>query len=136
MFKDKKVVVTGGSGFIGTHFIEELLDRGALVKTHTHESPLKIKDSRIEVLENINLEKLEDALILIEGADYVIHAAATKIVPTAEYNPIECVKTNIIGAMNLINACMESNVKKVIALSTDKAASPVNLYGATKLTFM
>ena len=69
----------------------------------------------------------------MNGVDYVIHAAATKIVPTAEYNPFECVKTNVFGANNLIEACIARNVKKIIALSTDKAAAPVNLYGATKL---
>ena len=69
----------------------------------------------------------------LDGVDYVVHAAATKIVPTAEYNPFECVKTNISGAMNLVDACIDSGVKRVIALSTDKASSPANLYGATKL---
>ena len=69
----------------------------------------------------------------LDGVDYIVHAAATKIVPTAEYNPFECVKTNIIGAMNLIDAAIDKKVKKVIALSTDKASSPINLYGATKL---
>ena len=69
----------------------------------------------------------------LNGVDYVVHAAATKIVPTAEYNPFECIKTNIVGAMNLIDACIDSDVKRVIALSTDKASSPANLYGATKL---
>jgi UDP-N-acetylglucosamine 4,6-dehydratase (inverting) len=69
----------------------------------------------------------------LDGVDYVVHAAATKIVPTAEYNPFECVKTNINGAMNLIDACIDKHVKRVVALSTDKACSPVNLYGATKL---
>jgi len=69
----------------------------------------------------------------LDGIDFVVHAAATKIVPTAEYNPFECVKTNIIGAMNLIDACIEQGVKRVVALSTDKASNPVNLYGATKL---
>jgi len=69
----------------------------------------------------------------LDGVDYVVHAAATKIVPTAEYNPFECVKTNIVGAMNLIDACIDKGVKRVVALSTDKASSPVNLYGATKL---
>ena len=69
----------------------------------------------------------------MDGIDFVIHAAATKIVPTAEYNPFECVKTNIIGAMNLIDACIDRKVKRVVALSTDKASSPANLYGATKL---
>jgi UDP-N-acetylglucosamine 4,6-dehydratase (inverting) len=69
----------------------------------------------------------------LDGVDYVVHAAATKIVPTAEYNPFECVKTNINGAMNLIDACIDKRVKRVVALSTDKASSPINLYGATKL---
>ena len=69
----------------------------------------------------------------LDGVDYVVHAAATKIVPTAEYNPFECVKTNINGAMNLIDACIDKGVKQCVALSTDKASSPVNLYGATKL---
>jgi UDP-N-acetylglucosamine 4,6-dehydratase (inverting) len=69
----------------------------------------------------------------LNGVDYVVHAAATKIVPTAEYNPFECIKTNVIGAMNLIDACIDQKVKRVVALSTDKASSPVNLYGATKL---
>jgi UDP-N-acetylglucosamine 4,6-dehydratase (inverting) len=69
----------------------------------------------------------------LDGVDFVVHAAATKIVPTAEYNPFECVKTNINGAMNLIDACIDKGVKRVVALSTDKASSPINLYGATKL---
>ena len=69
----------------------------------------------------------------LDGVDYVVHAAATKIVPTAEYNPFECVKTNVIGAMHLIDACIDKGVKRVVALSTDKASSPINLYGATKL---
>jgi UDP-N-acetylglucosamine 4,6-dehydratase len=69
----------------------------------------------------------------LNGIDYVVHAAATKIVPTAEYNPFECVKTNVLGAMNLIDACIDQGVKRVVALSTDKASSPCNLYGATKL---
>ena len=70
----------------------------------------------------------------LDGIDYVVHAAATKIVPTAEYDPFECVKTNVIGAMNLIDACIDKGVKRIVALSTDKASSPTNLYGATKLT--
>jgi UDP-N-acetylglucosamine 4,6-dehydratase (inverting) len=69
----------------------------------------------------------------LDGVDYVVHAAATKIVPTAEYNPFECIKTNVMGAMNLVDACIDRGVKKLVALSTDKASSPVNLYGATKL---
>jgi len=69
----------------------------------------------------------------LDGVDYVVHAAATKIVPTAEYNPFECVKTNVNGAMNVIDACIDKGVERVVALSTDKASSPINLYGATKL---
>ena len=69
----------------------------------------------------------------LDGVDYVVHAAATKIVPTAEYNPFECIKTNIDGAMNLIDACIDQNVKRVVAHSTDKASRPLNLYGAKKL---
>ena len=72
-------------------------------------------------------------VMALNGVDYVIHAAALKQVPTAEYNPFEFIKTNIIGAQNIIEACIQTNVKKVIALSTDKAAAPINLYGATKL---
>ena len=69
----------------------------------------------------------------LDGVDFVVHAAATKIVPTAEYNPFECIKTNIYGAMNLIDACIDKGIKRVVALSTDKASSPINLYGASKL---
>src|SRR3546814_4969692 len=69
----------------------------------------------------------------LDGVDYVVHAAATKIVPTAEYNPFECVKTNVVGDMNMIDACIDRKVKGVVALSTDKASSPDNLYGATQL---
>jgi FlaA1/EpsC-like NDP-sugar epimerase len=69
----------------------------------------------------------------MDGVDYVVHAAATKIVPTAEYNPFECIKTNVIGAMNVIDACIDKGVKSVVALSTDKASAPINLYGASKL---
>jgi UDP-N-acetylglucosamine 4,6-dehydratase (inverting) len=75
----------------------------------------------------------ERLLRALDGIDYVVHAAATKIVPTAEYNPFECIKTNILGAMNLIDACIDKKISKVVALSTDKASSPINLYGATKL---
>ena len=70
----------------------------------------------------------------VSEVDYVVHTAATKIVPTAEYNPFECVKTNVIGGMNVIDACIYNKVNRVVALSTDKASSPINLYGATKLT--
>ena len=92
MFKDKKVVVTGGSGFIGTHFINELLDRGAQVKTYIHNTPLKINplslkdDERIEVLQNINLEKPEDALKLIEGSDSLCRVHRTSFVNSYRFS--------------------------------------------------
>ena len=69
----------------------------------------------------------------LDRIDFVVHAAATKIVPTAEYNPFECIKTNVFGAMNVIEACIDKGVRRVVALSTDKASSPINLYGASKL---
>ena len=75
----------------------------------------------------------ERLYIAFQGVDIIIHAAATKIVPTAEYNPFECLKTNVIGAMNVVDAALDCNVKSVVALSTDKASSPINLYGASKL---
>jgi UDP-N-acetylglucosamine 4,6-dehydratase/5-epimerase len=90
-------------------------------------------DSRVRFL--IGDVRDKDRLMrALDGIDYVVHAAATKIVPTAEYDPFECVKTNVIGAMNLIDASIDKGVKKIISLSTDKASSPANLYGATKLT--
>jgi UDP-N-acetylglucosamine 4,6-dehydratase (inverting) len=89
-------------------------------------------DSRVNFI--IGDVRDKDRLIrALDGIDYVVHAAATKIVPTAEYNPFECVKTNINGAMNVIDACIDKKIKRVVALSTDKASNPINLYGATKL---
>ena len=85
-FKDKKVVVTGGSGFVGTHYIEELLNRGAIVKTHVHKRPLQINDDRVEVIYDLDLTNIDDCIVLIAGADYVIHSAGNianpKLVPT------------------------------------------------------
>ena len=90
------------------------------------------KDQRVRFFIGDVRDK-ERLIRALNGIDFVVHAAATKIVATAEYNPFECVKTNINGAMNLIDACIDTGVKKVIALSTDKASAPANLYGATKL---
>ena len=91
-----------------------------------------ISDSRVQFLIGDVRDKARLCRAL-DGIDFVVHAAATKIVPTAEYNPFECVKTNIDGAMNVIDACIDSQVERVVALSTDKASNPINLYGATKL---
>lgn len=141
MFENKTILVTGGTGSFGNTFVPMTLEKY---------NPKKIiifsrdemkqwdmakkyqNDPRVRFF--IGDVRDKDRLYrALDGVDYVVHAAATKIVPTAEYNPFECVKTNVLGAMNLIDACIDKGVKRVVALSTDKASSPVNLYGATKL---
>ena len=141
MLENKTVLITGGTGSFGKAFVKHCLK---------HYAPRKIiifsrdemkqwemnkvyeDDSRVRFFigDVRDKERLTRAL---GGVDIVVHAAANKIVPIAEYNPFEAIKTNINGAMNLVDACLDSDVKRVIALSTDKASSPVNLYGATKL---
>lgn len=142
MFNNSTILVTGGTGSFGHTFVPMLLARYNPKKViifsrdemKQWEMAKKFEgDQRVRFFigDVRDRERLYRAL---DGVDYVVHAAATKIVPTAEYNPFECVKTNVIGAMNLVDACIDKGVKKVVALSTDKASSPVNLYGATKLT--
>jgi len=141
MFNDKSILITGGTGSFGHTFVPMTLKKynpKKLIVFSRDEmkqwemAKLYGSDSRIRFFigDVRDKERLHRAL---DGVDYVVHAAATKIVPTAEYNPFECVKTNINGAMNLIDACIDQGVKSVVALSTDKASSPANLYGATKL---
>ncbi len=141
MLKNSTILVTGGTGSFGHTFVPMTLDKynpKKLIIFSRDEmkqwemAKLYQGDSRVRFFigDVRDKERLYRAL---DGVDYVVHAAATKIVPTAEYNPFECVKTNIHGAMNLIDACIDKGVKRVVALSTDKASSPVNLYGATKL---
>ena len=140
MLKDQTILITGGTGSFGHAFIPQTLEKFQPKKIIIYsrdemkqwEMMKDHNDPRIRFFigDVRDRSRLYRAL---DGVDYVVHAAATKIVPTAEYNPFECVKTNIIGAMNLIDACIDKNVKRVVALSTDKASSPVNLYGATKL---
>ena len=141
MLKNSSILITGGTGSFGSFFIPMTLKKfkpKRLIIYSRDEmkqwdlSQKYLDDPRVEFIigDVRDKDRLSRAL---DGVDYVVHAAATKIVPTAEYNPFECVKTNIIGAMNLIDACIDSNVKKVVALSTDKASNPINLYGATKL---
>ena len=141
MFNDASILVTGGTGSFGHTFVPMTLarfnPRRLIIYSRDEmkqwEMAKKFEgDNRVRFFigDVRDRERLYRAL---DGVDYVVHAAATKIVPTAEYNPFECVKTNINGAMNLIDACIDKNVKRVVALSTDKASSPVNLYGATKL---
>lgn len=142
MFNDQTVLVTGGTGSFGHTFIPMLLARYNPKKViifsrdemKQWEMAKKFEgDSRVRFF--IGDVRDRDRLYrALDGVEYVVHAAATKIVPTAEYNPFECIKTNVIGAMNLVDACIDKGVKKLVALSTDKASSPINLYGATKLT--
>lgn len=142
MLHNSSILITGGTGSFGHCFIPMTLARynphrlvifsrdemkqWEMAKLYQHDERVRffIGDVR-------DKDRLSRAL---DGIDFVVHAAATKIVPTAEYNPFECVKTNVIGAMNLIDICIDRGVKRVVALSTDKASSPANLYGATKLT--
>ncbi len=141
MLTNKTILITGGTGSFGNTFVPMTLAKY---------NPKKIIIFSRDEMKQWDMAKRfegdprvrffigdvrdKDRLYrALDGVDYVVHAAATKIVPTAEYNPFECIKTNINGAMNLIDACIDRGVKRVVALSTDKASSPVNLYGATKL---
>ena len=141
MFDNKTILVTGGTGSFGNTFVPMSLKKynpKKLIVLSRDEmkqwemAKLYADDPRVRFF--IGDVKDRDRMYrALDGVDYVVHAAATKIVPTAEYNPFECVKTNINGAMNIIDACIDKGVKGVVALSTDKASSPINLYGATKL---
>ncbi len=141
----KTILITGGTGSFGKKFIETVLKRfnpkKIIVYSRDELKQYEMQqDARFRkegVLMRYFIGDVRDEKRLtraMEGIDIVVHAAALKQVPAAEYNPFEAVKTNIIGGQNVINACIDSGVKKVIALSTDKAAAPINLYGATKLT--
>ena len=144
MLNDKSILITGGTGSLGQALTLSILKKYPKVKRliiFSRDEQKQFKMAQQFPKENFpalrfligdirDLDRLKRAL---REVDYVIHTAAMKHVHLAEYNPMECVKTNVIGAENLINACLETNVKKVVVLSTDKAASPINLYGATKL---
>jgi len=140
MFNNKNILITGGTGSFGKKYVKTLLKEYTPKKIIIY-SRDELK--QFEMQQDFNQpcmryfigdvrdkERLTQAM---NGVDYVIHAAALKHVPAAEYNPMECIKTNINGAENVINAALANNVERVIALSTDKAANPINLYGATKL---
>ncbi len=141
---DKSILITGGTGSLGKALTENILTKWPRVKRLVifsrdeqkqfqmaqEYSPSKYPQIRFFIGDVRDFERLKRAM---KGIEYVIHAAAMKHVPIAEYNPMECVKTNILGAENVINACLETDVENVVALSTDKAAAPINLYGATKL---
>ncbi len=141
MLKDSTILVTGGTGSFGHKFVKMTLakynPRKIIIYSRDEMkqwdmAKLYAGDDRVRFFigDVRDRERLYRAL---DGVDYVVHAAATKIVPTAEYNPFECIKTNINGAMNVIDACIDKRVKRCVALSTDKACNPINLYGATKL---
>lgn len=141
MLTNSSILITGGTGSFGHTFIPLTLakynPRRLVIYSRDEMKQWEMAklygdDERVRFFigDVRDKERLSRAL---RGVDFVVHAAATKIVPTAEYNPFECVKTNVIGAMNLIDACIDQGVKRVVALSTDKASSPANLYGATKL---
>ena len=141
MLKNSSILITGGTGSFGNSFVQLTLKKfnpKRLVIFSRDEmkqwemAKLFQDDARVRFFigDVRDKSRLHRAL---SGIDFVVHAAATKIVPTAEYNPFECIKTNINGAMNVIDACIDQGIKRVVALSTDKASSPINLYGATKL---
>ena len=141
---NKTILITGGTGSFGKSFIDQIIKKHKNIKKliifsrdelkqfnlSKKYSDEKYKFLRFFIGDVRDYKRLDWAL---KEVDIVIHAAALKQVPAAEYNPIEAIKTNILGAQNVIEASLNNNVKKVIALSTDKASSPVNLYGATKL---
>ena len=141
MITNSSILITGGTGSFGNAFVAMTLrkynPKRVIIYSRDEMKQWSMSqkfkhDPRIRFF--IGDVRDRDRLYrALDGVDYVVHAAATKIVPTAEYNPFECIKTNINGAMNLIDACIDKGVKRIVALSTDKASSPANLYGATKL---
>jgi len=144
MLADKSILITGGTGSFGKEFVRTVLERYPRIKRLVVYSRDELK--QFEMQQQFSGSKhaglryfigdIRDEARLrraLEGIDVVVHAAALKQVVAAEYNPFECIKTNVLGAQNLIEACLDSGVSRVVALSTDKAAAPVNLYGATKL---
>ena len=141
MLRNKRILVTGGTGSFGNAFVPMTLKKYkpkeliVLSRDEIKQWEMAMRCSNYPGLKFVigDVRDKERLLQVLEGVDHVVHAAATKIVPTAEYNPGECIKTNIWGAMNLIDACNQSKVKSCVALSTDKASNPINLYGATKL---
>lgn len=142
MLSNSSILVTGGTGSFGYFFVPMTLaeynPRRLVIYSRDEMKQWEMaklygNDDRVRFFIGDVRDK-ERLVRALNGIDYVVHAAATKIVPTAEYNPFECVKTNVNGAMNLIDACLDAGVKRIVALSTDKASSPINLYGATKLT--
>ena len=140
MFNDKSIIITGGTGSFGKQYIRTILEnyspKRLIVYSRDELKQFEMQQEFDQPCMRYFLGDVRDQdrmITAMVGVDYVIHAAALKQVPAAEYNPMECIKTNIHGAENVIKASIANNVQKVVALSTDKAANPINLYGATKL---
>ena len=143
MFNKKVILITGGSGSFGHQFVRTILERYQPTKLivysrdelKQYEMAQLFPESKYGCMRYFigDVRDGNRLTLAMRGVDYVVHAAALKQVPAAEYNPMECIKTNIHGAQNVIDAALAAEVEKVIALSTDKAANPINLYGATKL---
>jgi UDP-N-acetylglucosamine 4,6-dehydratase len=140
MFNDKSILITGGTGSFGKQFIATLLNKyqpkRVIVYSRDELKQFEMQQEFDAICMRYFIGDVRDAQRLdmaMRGVDFVIHAAALKQVPAAEYNPMECIKTNVNGAENVIQAALNNGVQRVIALSTDKAANPINLYGATKL---
>lgn len=144
MREDESILITGGTGSFGKAFVGAVLAQHPNIKRLVIYSRDELKqfemaqlfpESRFPGIRYFIGDIRDESRLrrALEGVDIVVHAAALKQVPAAEYNPFECIKTNVLGAQNLIEACLDSSVKRVVALSTDKAAAPINLYGATKL---
>lgn len=144
MLNNKSILITGGTGSFGKAFVRTVLERYPEVRRLVIFSRDELKQYEMQQVFSerqcpalryfIGDVRDESRLTrALEGIDIVVHAAALKQVPAAEYNPFECIKTNVLGAQNLIEACLSNGVQRVVALSTDKAAAPINLYGATKL---
>ncbi len=144
MLNNKTLLITGGTGSFGKAFVKTVLGRFPDIKRLVVFSRDELK--QFEMSQELSDERFPSLRYFIgdvrdpqrlrrafEGIDVVVHAAALKQVPAAEYNPFECIKTNVLGAQNIIDACLDAKVRRVVALSTDKAAAPINLYGATKL---
>ena len=145
MVHNKSILITGGTGSLGQALVSHILDKRkeefskiivfSRDEQKQYQMAMQFSESQYPQMRYFigDVRDLSRLTMAMKGVDYVIHAAAMKHVPIAEYNPMECIKTNINGAENVINAALESGVKKVVALSTDKACAPINLYGATKL---
>jgi len=140
MFNDKSILITGGTGSFGRQYVRTILTRYQPKKVIIYSrDELKQYEMQQEFTQDCmrffigDVRDRDRLLMAMKGVDYVIHAAALKQVPAAEYNPMECIRTNVHGAENVIHAALQCNVHRAIALSTDKAANPINLYGATKL---